>query len=95
MSETARSLGVHDSILRRWKTELAQDGQKAFPGKGHTQDEELRELQRENQRLKETVEILKKGSGYLQQELPVRYQFIGGIVRNIQQSDYVRQWKYP
>ncbi|QHT71719.1 hypothetical protein GXP67_36160 [Rhodocytophaga rosea] len=32
--------------------------QKAFPGKGHSQDEQLRQLQRENQRLKETVEIV-------------------------------------
>jgi transposase InsO family protein len=27
-------------------------GEKAFPGKGHTHDEALRQLQRENQRLK-------------------------------------------
>jgi hypothetical protein len=38
--------------------ELEQNTEKAFPGKGHSQDEELRQLQRENQRLKETVEIL-------------------------------------
>lgn len=62
-SETARSLGVHDSILRRWKKELEDHQEKAFPGKGHTHEEELRQLQRENQRLKETVEILKKAMG--------------------------------
>jgi transposase len=62
-SETARNLGVASSVLQRWKKELAQDGEKAFPGKGHTKDEELRQLQRENQRLKETVEILKKAVG--------------------------------
>jgi len=38
-------------------------GSLAFPGKGHTHDEELRQLQRENQRLKETVKILKKAVG--------------------------------
>lgn len=63
VSETARSLGLHDSILRRWKQELEDDPEKAFPGKGHSQDEQLRKLQRENQRLKETVEILKKAMG--------------------------------
>jgi transposase len=63
ISETARSLGLHDSVLRRWRTELNLEGEKAFPGKGHSQDEELRQLQRENQRLKETVEILKKAMG--------------------------------
>lgn len=58
ISETARNLGLHDSILRRWKMEVEQKEGKAFPGKGHSQNEELRQLQRENQRLKETVEIL-------------------------------------
>jgi transposase len=55
ISETAQNLGLHDSILRRWKMELEQNAEKAFPGKGYSQDEELRQLQRENQRLKETV----------------------------------------
>lgn len=63
VSETARNLGLHLSILRRWKNEVEQEGEKAFPGKGHTKDEEFRQLQRENQRLKETVEILKKAVG--------------------------------
>ncbi len=67
-SETARNLGLQLSVLRRCgsppgKKELADHGQKAFPGKGHIVDEELRQLQRENQRLKETVEILKKAVG--------------------------------
>lgn len=62
-TETARNLGVPISVLRRWIKELEENGEKAFPGKGHTQDEELRQLQRENQRLKETVEILKKAMG--------------------------------
>lgn len=59
-SEAARNLGVTSSVLRRWKKELAQDGEQAFPGKGHVKDEEINQLKRENQRLKETVEILKK-----------------------------------
>jgi hypothetical protein len=50
-----------------------------IPGKGHIHDEELRQLQRKNQRLKETVEILepiyermssKKAMGVL--DLPIR-----------------------
>jgi len=62
-TRTAQDLGLHQSVLRRWKKELEANGQKAFPGKGHTKDEELRQLQKENQRLKETVEILKKAVG--------------------------------
>ena len=62
-TQTAQDLGIHLSVLRRWKKELEADGQKAFPGKGHTKDEEFRLLQKENQRLKDTVEILKKAVG--------------------------------
>ena len=62
-TQTAQDLGIHLSVLRRWKKELVTDGKQAFPGRGHTKDEELRQLQKENQRLKDTVEILKKAVG--------------------------------
>ena len=55
-SQTARDLRLQLSVLRRWKKELEQGG-------GHRQDEEFPQLQKENQRLKETVEILKKAVG--------------------------------
>jgi transposase len=44
---------------------LEQNGEKAFPGKGKPVDEEIAYLQRENQRLKQEVEILKKAIGIL------------------------------
>lgn len=62
-TQTAQDLGIHQSVLRRWKKEIELDGQQAFPGKGHTKDEELRQLRKENQRLKDTVEVLKKAVG--------------------------------
>jgi transposase len=62
-SQVVRELGIHSSMLRRWEKQLAEYGEKAFPGKGHVQNEELSQLQRENQRLQETVEILKKAVG--------------------------------
>lgn len=62
-TQTAQDLGIHLSVLRRWKKELASDGPQAFPGKGHLKDEALRLLQKENQHLKDTVEILKKAVG--------------------------------
>jgi transposase len=45
-------------MLRRWQLELEQHQEKAFPGTGKPVDEELTRLQRENQRLKQEVEIL-------------------------------------
>lgn len=63
VAQTARDLGVHVSLIRKWKNRLDQDGEKAFPGKGHPQDEELAQLKRDNARLKEENEILKKAVG--------------------------------
>ncbi|GAB4453710.1 MAG: hypothetical protein OHK0029_07010 [Armatimonadaceae bacterium] len=69
----ARNLGVHESVLSRWKRALeAEDAPTAprtshesrslpaFPGKGNARDEGLVKLQREVHRLKEENEILKK-----------------------------------
>ena len=62
VTEVARSLGIHENLLRTWKRKHREDPSGSFPGKGHVkpQDEELRRLQRENANLKEEREILKK-----------------------------------
>jgi transposase len=62
VAEVARSLGIHENLLRTWKRQYMEDPAGSFPGKGHLrpQDEELRRLQRENASLKEDKEILKK-----------------------------------
>jgi transposase len=60
--EAAENLGVAAGSLRRRKNSLEKDGLEAFPGKGRLlpQDEELRRLRRENKRLTQEREILKK-----------------------------------
>jgi transposase len=67
LSAVARDLGVPNSVLTRWKQAwLGVQGSpnlKAFPGKGNPRDEEMAKLQRENTRLKEDNEILKKAVG--------------------------------
>ena len=62
VTEVARSLGIHENLLRTWKRKHREDPTGSFPGKGHVkpQDEELRRLQKENASLKEDREILKK-----------------------------------
>ncbi|QHT66941.1 IS3 family transposase [Rhodocytophaga rosea] len=75
-SQVARELGVTSGMLARWEQQAMQDGEKAFPGKGKPQDEELYQLKKEVSRLKEENEILKKGNGYLHQAPSVRYLFI-------------------
>ncbi len=58
-----RRLGIGQGVLSRWKRELKDDGAQAFPGKGHylkPDDEQMRRLKRENQRLRRERDILKK-----------------------------------
>lgn len=64
-TQVAKELGLHLSVLRRWKKELEQDGPNAFPGQGYTKDPELVRLEKENSRLKQENEILKKAVGIL------------------------------
>ena len=60
----ARKLGVTNKTMYRWIEEYRQDGEQAFPGKGHLKhdDAELRRLKRENEELREENEILKKAA---------------------------------
>ena len=60
MAQVARDLGLDDNLVSRWKKEAEQNGQRAFPGQVHPQDEELARLRRENDVLRQEREILKK-----------------------------------
>ena len=62
--------GIEYSVLRRWKKQLTDDPQNAFPGKGKLKadDEELRRLKRELDRVKEERDILKKALAYFAED---------------------------
>ena len=62
VSEVARDLGLRPDMLRRWQRELAADPQQAFPGQGYLKpdEEEMRRLRRELERIREERDILKK-----------------------------------
>lgn len=62
-SAIARELGIHTSMIRRWKQQLEENGHRAFPGKGTPRDEEMAKLRRELKRVKEENSILKKAVG--------------------------------
>jgi len=65
VAQASRDLGIRESVLGRWKKQLAADPEEAFPGKGYlkSQDEELRRLRRENEILRQERDILKKAVG--------------------------------
>ena len=73
-SEIERDLGISQGIISRWKHELRKDGDQAFPGKGRLKpdDDELRRLKRENERLRQERDILKKAVAIFSED-PNRY----------------------
>jgi transposase len=70
MAQAARDLGINDNVLARWKKELGQQGEQAFPGTGRAQEDELAQLRREVEVLRREREILKKAVGIFSQQLP-------------------------
>jgi transposase len=60
-SEVARSLGIHPNQLYNWKKKYSDDGEKAFPGKGHLT--ELAALRRKLKLVEMERDILKKAVG--------------------------------
>src|SRR5208337_3321177 len=64
VAEAARSLGIHDTLLRSWKQALETQADQAFPGQGKLPaiEEELRRLRAENKRLRAERDILKKAT---------------------------------
>ena len=61
-TQVQRDLGIGDGMISRWKRELKLDSEYAFPGKGNLkpQDEEVRNLKREVEKLRRERDILKK-----------------------------------
>src|SRR5215472_4868841 len=63
-TQIARDLGVSDSALSKWRKEFTDHGEEAFPGKGHQTsiEEEVRNLKREVEIVRQERDIVKKSS---------------------------------
>jgi transposase len=61
-AQIERDLGIGAGALSPWKRELSAEGEEAFPGQGRlTPDQErIRQLERENELLRQERDILKK-----------------------------------
>jgi len=70
LAEAARSLGIHETLLRSWKLAIEKQGDQAFPGHGKLPpfEEEMRRLHAENQRLRAERDILKKATALFARE---------------------------
>ncbi len=61
VAEVARELDISVHHLYRWRDEASKQGKEVFPGHGNTNSQdELTKLRRENTRLREERDILKK-----------------------------------
>lgn len=60
-AEIARNLGIYQNQLYSWKRKFSDQGEKAFPGKGHLT--ELAALQRKLREVELERDILKKAVG--------------------------------
>ena len=61
-TEVERRLGIGKGMISRWKRQFREQGDEAFPGTGHlpASEAQVRDLQRENDRLRRERDILKK-----------------------------------
>lgn len=77
-SDIADELGISPSLLFRWQKEYSKHGEDAFPGRGNLppEEERIRQLERENEILRQERDILKKGGHLLLAPKQVRFEFI-------------------
>jgi transposase len=70
VSQVALDMGIHENTLYKWVRTLSAKPAEAFPGKGHliSEAEELRQLKKENERLKMERDILKKAMAIFSQD---------------------------
>ncbi len=70
-AQLVRELGIRPNLLGKWQKELQTKGADAFRGRGRKPvgADELADLKRENERLKEENEILKKAAAYFARDL--------------------------
>jgi len=61
-------LGISTRQLRRWRDEFRLLGDDAFPGQGHSRDEELTKLKRELAKVKQERDFLKDAAVFFAKE---------------------------
>ena len=68
-TQVARGLGIRVNQIGKWKKQLEREALTGAPAKrGRPVDDEVGRLQRENARLKEENELLKKAAIYFARE---------------------------
>ena len=70
MAEVSRNLGVHYSLLRKWKLQMAEEKQQQNRELSEAERLELARLREENKRLRMERDLLKKAAAFFAKESP-------------------------
>lgn len=72
LAQLERELGLSDGSLYQWRRAFGRKGKEAFPGKGRLSEaqDRLRQLERENDILRQERDILKKAIGVISPKQP-------------------------
>jgi transposase len=66
--QVCRELGISARQLRRWRDEVRLHGENAFPGKGHSRDEEVTQLKRQLAKVKRERDVLREAAACFAKE---------------------------
>ena len=68
VAQIARDLGINAGLLGKWSSQLRNERNDPFPGKGRPRDEEMTTLKRELSRVKKERDFLKDAAAYFASE---------------------------
>jgi len=69
VAEVARELDLRENDLHNWRKMVKEQGSEVFPGRGRKSNDDISQLKRENKRLREENEILKKAAIFFAKEI--------------------------
>ena len=66
--EVAAELGFSTRQLRRWRDQVQEHGEEAFPGHGNARDKEMMLLKRKLRQVEQERDFLKEAAAYFAKE---------------------------
>jgi len=69
VADVARELGLRENDLHAWRKTVKEQGDHSFPGRGKRPNDDMSQLKRENERLRQEIAILKKAAIFFAKEI--------------------------